>query len=68
MASNTKNTDERPAPAESVYSVSELADNHNLFGVNREIVVVALQKAGKTAATFAEAKLIVDKFKKREVK
>lgn len=68
MASNTKAAEAKAAPAESVYSASELASNYKLFGVNREIVVVALRKAGKTAATFTEAKAIVDKFKNKEVK
>ena len=63
MASNPK-----AAPAESVYSASELAENHKLFGVNRDIVVIALRKAGKKTATFAEAKVIIDKFKTKEVK
>lgn len=65
MASNPKAA---PASAESVYSASELAANHKLFGVNREIVVIALRKAGKQSATFAEAKVIIDKFKTKEVK
>lgn len=65
MASNPKAA---PAPAESVYSASELADNHKLFGVNRELVVIALRKAGKKTASFAEAKVIIDKFKTKEVK
>lgn len=58
----------KAAPAESVYSASELATNHKLFGVSREIVVIALRKAGKTTASFAEAKSIIDKFKTKEVK
>ena len=62
MASTTK-----AAPTEGVYSAAELADNHQLFGVNRDIVVVALQKAGKKYATFSEAKDIINKFKSRKV-
>lgn len=65
MASTTKTTDRVAA---SVYSAAELADNHKMFGVNRDIVVVALRKAGKTSATVAEAKTIIDKFKNKEVK
>ena len=53
---------------ESVYSAAELANNAKLFGTSREIVVVALRKAGKKYATFTEAKAIVDKFKNKEVK
>lgn len=66
MASNTKEAD-KTAPAESVYSAAELAANHKMFGVNRDIVVVALQKAGKPFASVSEAKAIIDKFKSRKV-
>lgn len=69
MASNTKNAEEaKAASAESVYSAAELAANHKMFGVNRDIVVVALRKANKGFATVSEAKSIIDKFKKKEVK
>ena len=53
---------------ESVYTAAELADNHKAFKTYREIVVVALRKAGKETATFAEAKNIIEKFKSKEVK
>ena len=66
MASTT-NEAAKAAP-ESVYSASELAANHKMFGVNRDIVVVALRKAGKTSATVQEAKTIINKFKNKEVK
>lgn len=66
MASNT-NEAVKTAPAESVYSAAELANNHRMFGVNRDIVVVALQKAGKAFATVSEAKAIINKFKSRTV-
>lgn len=66
--STTKATGGKATPAESVYSASELAANCKLFGVNRDIVVIALRKAGKNAATVAEAKAIIDKFKTKEVK
>lgn len=49
---------------ESVYTAEELADRADLFGVRREIAVVALKKAGKKAATFQEAKAIIERFKK----
>lgn len=65
MASTTKTTERVNA---SVYSATELAANHKMFGVNRDIVVVALRKAGKTSATVAEAKTIIEKFKNKEVK
>ena len=58
-----------PAPVrESVYSADELADNYRAFKTTREIVVVALRKAGKQTATITEAKNIIEKFKNREVK
>lgn len=68
MASNTKAAEAKAVPTESIYSASELADNYKLFGVNREMVVIALQKAGKRFCTFSEAKAIIDKFKSKEVK
>lgn len=68
MASNTKSNGTQTTAAESIYSVSELIDNYKLFGVNRDIVVIALRKSGKQFATFAEAKAIVDNFKTKEVK
>ena len=58
---------EKPV-VESVYTAAELANNHKIFNTSREIVVVALQLAGKNAATFAEAKNIIEKFKNKEVK
>lgn len=63
MASNTKEA----AQTASVYSAAELADNHKMFGVNRDIVVAALKQAGKTFATVSEAKAIIDKYKSRKV-
>ena len=65
---NSKTEAAKAAPAESVYSAAELAANHKLFGVHREIVVIALRKAGKNFVSFAEAKTIIDKFKTKEVK
>lgn len=59
----------KQAPAvESVYTAAELAANHKVFGTYKEIVVVALRQAGKEAATFSEAKNIIEKFKNKEVK
>lgn len=63
MASNTKEA----AQAAPVYSAAELAANHRMFGVNRDIVVAALKQAGKTFATVSEAKVIIDKYKSRKV-
>lgn len=68
MASNNTKAAAAVNATESVYTAAELAANHKLFGVNRDIVVIALRKAGKSAATFSEAKAIVDKFKNKEVK
>ena len=56
------------ATAESVYEASELIANHKAFNTSKEIVTVALRLAGKTTATFSEAKTIIDKFKNKEVK
>ena len=53
---------------ESVYSAVELANNHKIFNTYREIVVVALAKAGKDQATISEAKKIIEDFKNKEVK
>lgn len=66
MASNTKSAEAKTA--EAVYSVSELVANFHLFAANRDIVVIALRKAGTKEATFSEAKAIIDKFKNKEVK
>lgn len=75
MASKSKAT-EAPAkeaetkvvPAESTYSREELANNHKVFDTYREIVDVALRLTGKDEFTFAEAKIIIEKFKNKEVK
>ena len=53
---------------ESVYTAEELAQNHKFFKTSYEIVTVALQTAGKKAATVTEAKNIIENFKNREVK
>ena len=68
MASNTKAAEAKAVPPESIYSASDLADNYHLFGVNRDMVVIALRKAGKRFYTFSEAKAIIDNFKSKEVK
>lgn len=57
-----------PVVVESIYTAAELADNHKAFQTSKEIVVVALRLAGKKTATFKEAKIIIDKFKNKEVK
>ena len=70
MATSSK---AKAAPAEarvneSVYTAAELIENHKVFNTSREIVEVALRIAGKEAATFTEAKTIIEKFKNKEVK
>ena len=65
---NGKPTKATEAVVESVYTAEELAKNHNAFNTSYEIVTIALRLAGKTAATFAEAQKIIDKFKTKEVK
>jgi hypothetical protein len=57
-----------PNVNESVYTATELAENHKVFNTSYEIVAVALRIAGKEAATFTEAKSIIEKFKSKEVK
>ena len=66
MASNEKV--KAAAVRESVYTAADLAANHKAFNTSYELVVVALRQAGKDAATFAEAKNIIEKFKNKEVK
>ena len=56
-------------PQESVYSVSELAANaRKIFDTRQECVAAALRAAGKSECTVSEAKKIVEKFLKKEVK
>ena len=57
------------AGKEPVYSPGEFAKNaQNLFGTRQECVAAALKTAGKSEYTVSEAKEIVQKFLKREVK
>lgn len=56
-----------PAQSESVYTAEELIKNHSAFKVSREIVVVALKTAKVEAATYAEAKVIIENFKNRRI-
>lgn len=59
----------RKVQQNSIYSASELADNAGkIFGVRRECVAAALRASGKAECTVDEAKEIVKKFLKREVK
>lgn len=59
-----------PETAEkSKYSISDLAQAHKVqFGCGRELVEAALRVSGKEEYTLAEAKEIVKKFCKKEVK
>lgn len=60
---------EPKAPQESVYPVSELAANaRKLFGTRQECVAAALRAAGKSECTVSEARTVVEKFLKKEVK
>lgn len=60
---------EQAAVQKAVYSVSELAVHaEKLFAAKQEVVKAALKAAGKLEYTVYEAKEIVEKFKKREVK
>ena len=53
----------------AVYSAKELAANaRNIFGTRQECVMAALKAAGKAEFTVSDAKEIVEKFLKKEVK
>ena len=61
--------EEVKAPAESEYTIEELADGAgNIFNTRRECVVAALKVAGVTTCTVSKAKELVDAFLKKEVK
>ncbi len=63
----TKKT--KPAMSEPVYPVSGFAGSaRSLFGTRPECVVAALKAAGKQEYTMTEAKEIVKKFLKKEVR
>lgn len=55
-------------PQEQEYTAEQLTEACHIFGVRREIVVVALRLAGKKTATVTEARIIIDDFKNKEVK
>ena len=60
--------EEPKAPAESEYTIEELADGAgNIFKVQRECVA-ALKVAGVTTCTVSKAKELVGAFMKKEVK
>lgn len=58
-----------PARVESVYKVRELANNaKKVFDTRPECVIAALKEDGKEQYTVSEAKTLVEKFLKKEVK
>ena len=60
---------ERKKALESVYSIDELATNaRKIFGTRQECVIAALKAADKSECTVSEAKKIVEKFLRREVR
>lgn len=60
---------EQRAVQASAYPAEELASNAmKIFGTRQECVAAALRAAGKAECTISEAKGIVEKFLKREVK
>lgn len=69
MARTTKPDEAVSAPKEeSVYTIDELIEAHKAFGVPYEVAAVALRLTGRETATEAEAKSIIQKFMKQEVK
>lgn len=70
MAENKKVTVEPVTQlAADKYTIHELEyASTKVFGVPRECAVAAFKDCGKTEMTVAEAKQIIDKFMKREVK
>jgi len=55
--------------SDPVYTVQELmVVSHSRFGAQPEVVGAALKLAGKDKATVLDAKVIIDKFLKQEVK
>lgn len=54
---------------ESVYTLQEFAQNSKeLFGVQKECVIAAFRVANKQEATPSEAKEMVEKFMRKEIK
>ncbi len=79
MAKETKNVEtietaqnrspSAKVPKESVYKVEELAANaKTVFGTRPECVTAALREGGREVYTVSEAKTVVQKFLKKEVK
>ena len=53
---------------ECTYPIEELIKAHKSLDAPYEIAAVALRLSGKETATVTEAKNIIEKFKKQEVK
>lgn len=53
---------------EPAYSVEELVQASETFGTTPDIIRAAFTVAGKTEAAEKEAKQLIDRFKKKEVK
>lgn len=66
METKKKAVETASAP-ESVYTARELADNCQVFGTTKDIVLVALRRAGKPVTTFPDAKRIIEEFMNKEV-
>lgn len=59
----------KAAVSSPTYTVQEFAAAPHILGVKSpDIVRAALLKSGKTSLTVAEAQIIVNKFKNKEVK
>lgn len=58
-----------PQAVGSRYTIREFEDaSTRVFGVPRECAVAAFRECGKTEMTVEEAKQIIDKFMKKEVR
>lgn len=51
-----------------VYSVDEFAEASQAFGTSADVIRAAFLVAGKTEATEKEAKELINRFKKKEVR
>ena len=59
----------KTSPEVPTYTVKEFASAPNVLGVeNSDLIIAAFKVAGKESATLEEAKDIVEKFKKKEVR
>lgn len=64
----TLSPDHRGHAGETIYPVKELCAAHEQqFGCSREMVMAAFLQSGRTEATLAEAKELVEQFRKQEV-